>query len=41
MSTNYVKIMLVLALTPLKKGKIPVLNLIQHYAMKVYGGVDV
>jgi hypothetical protein len=25
-----------------KKGKVvPVLNLIQHYAMKAYGGVDV
>jgi hypothetical protein len=25
-----------------KKGKVvPVLNLIKHYAMKVYGGVDV
>jgi hypothetical protein len=23
------------------KGKVPVLNLIKHYAIKAYGGVDV
>jgi hypothetical protein len=31
-------------LHPKKKGKgkvVPVLNLIKHYAMKAYGGVDV
>jgi hypothetical protein len=28
--------------TPSHKGKVfPVLNLIKHYAMKAYGGVDV
>jgi hypothetical protein len=33
---------IVLVLEKVKKGKVvPVLNLIKHYAMKVYGGVDV
>jgi hypothetical protein len=32
---------IVCASTVKVKAKVPVLNLIKHYAMKVYGGVDV